>query len=117
MYLHTVPRKCELVASLCSYETPRRFITSQPRAAKGLVSVDIVSQELGIERLAAAKLLSRWQQQDWLRRIGHGLYVPVPLYLVGSEQLIADPWVLVPTLFNQWSLKLGLTISRPQPMY
>jgi predicted transcriptional regulator of viral defense system len=25
----------------------------------------------------------------------------VPLDLAGSEQVIADPWVLVPTLFNQ----------------
>src|SRR5467141_468554 len=71
------------------------------RAAKEVVSVDIASQTLGVERRAAAKLLSRWKQQGWLRRIGHGLYVPVPLDLAGSEQVIADPWVLVPTLFNQ----------------
>src|SRR6202011_3380484 len=71
------------------------------RAAKEVVSVDVTSRTLGIERRAAAKLLSRWKQQGWLRRIGHGLYVPVPLDLAGSEQVIADPWVLVPTLFNQ----------------
>lgn len=71
------------------------------RAAKEVVSVDITSQTLGIERRAAAKLLSRWKQQGWLRRIRHGLYVHVPLDLAGSEQVIADPWVLVPTLFNQ----------------
>jgi len=65
------------------------------------VSVDVTSQTLGIERRAAAKLLSRWKQQGWLRRIGDGFYVPVPLDLAGSEQVIADPWVLVPTLFNQ----------------
>ena len=71
------------------------------RAAKEVVSVDVTSRTLGIERRAAAKLLSRWKQQGWLRRIGHGLYVPVPLDLAGSEQVIADPWVLVPALFNQ----------------
>ena len=71
------------------------------RAAKEVVSVDVTSRTLGINRRAAAKLLSRWKQQGWLRRIGHGLYVPVPLDLAGSEQVIADPWVLVPTLFNQ----------------
>jgi predicted transcriptional regulator of viral defense system len=65
------------------------------------VSVDIASQALSIERRAAAKLLSRWRQQGWLRRIGHGLYVPVPLDLADSEQVISDPWILVPTLFNQ----------------
>src|ERR1700683_2871674 len=71
------------------------------RAAKEVVSVDVTSRTLAIERRAAAKLLSRWKQQGWLRRIGHGLYVPVPLDLAGSEQVIADPWVLVPTLFNE----------------
>jgi predicted transcriptional regulator of viral defense system len=71
------------------------------RAAKEVVSVDIVSRTLGIERRAAAKLLSRWKKQGWLRRIGHGLYIPVPLDLAGSEQVIADPWVLVPTLFGE----------------
>lgn len=71
------------------------------RAAKEVVSVDVASGALGIERRAAAKLLSRWKEQGWLRRIGHGLYVPVPLDLAGSEQVIADPWVLVPTLFGQ----------------
>jgi predicted transcriptional regulator of viral defense system len=71
------------------------------RATKEVLSVDVASRALGIERRPAAKLLSRWKQQGWLRRIGHGLYVPVPLDLAGSEQIIADPWVLVPSLFNQ----------------
>ena len=71
------------------------------RASKEVVSVDATSKTLGIERRAAAKLLSRWREQGWLRRIGHGLYLSVPLDLAGSEQVIADPWVLVPTLFGQ----------------
>ena len=79
----------------------RARLASVFRAAKEVVSVDITTKTLGIERREAAKLLSRWQDQGWLRRIGHGLYVPVPLDLAGSEQVIADPWVLVPTLFGQ----------------
>jgi predicted transcriptional regulator of viral defense system len=71
------------------------------RAAKEVVSVDVTARTLGIDRRTAAKLLSRWKQQGWLRRIGHGLYVSVPLDLAGSEQVIADPWVLVPTLFSE----------------
>lgn len=79
----------------------RARLASVLRASKEVVSVDIATKTLGIERREAAKLLSRWQDQGWLRRIGHGLYVPVPLDLAGSEQVIADPWVLVPTLFGQ----------------
>src|SRR5438045_7094774 len=71
------------------------------RAANEVVSVDTVSKTLSIERRAAAKLLSRWKEQGWLRRIGHGLYVSVPLDLAGSEQVITDPWVLVPALFGE----------------
>jgi predicted transcriptional regulator of viral defense system len=71
------------------------------RAAKEVVSVDLAAKTLGIERGPAAKILSRWRAQGWLRRVGPGLYVPVPLDLAGSEQLIAAPWVLVPILFGQ----------------
>src|ERR1022692_2287792 len=71
------------------------------RATKEVVSVDIAAQTLAIDRRAAAKLLSRWREQGWLRRIGRGLYVSVPLNLAASEQVIGDPWVLVPTLFGQ----------------
>src|SRR6184192_4002452 len=71
------------------------------RATKEVVSIDVTSQTLGVDRHRAAKLLSRWREQGWLRRIGHGLYVPVPLDLAASEQVITDPWVLIPTLFGQ----------------
>ena len=62
-----------------SLPASRARLATVLRAAKEVVSVDIASQTLGIERRAAAKLLSRWKEQGWLRRIGHGLYVPVPL--------------------------------------
>jgi predicted transcriptional regulator of viral defense system len=84
-----------------SLPASRERLGSVLRAAKEVVSVDITSQTLGIERRAAAKLLSRWKEQGWLRRVGHGHYVSVPLDLAGSKQVIADPWLLVPTLFNE----------------
>jgi predicted transcriptional regulator of viral defense system len=89
------PRKDSLPAH-------RARLSAVLRAAKEVVSVDVTARTLGIDRRAAAKLLSRWKQQGWLRRIGHGIYVSVPLDLAGSEQVIADPWVLVPTLFSEW---------------
>lgn len=79
----------------------RARIAAVLRATKQVVSVDAAAQTLGLDRRSAAKLLSRWRQQGWLRRVAHGLYVPVPLDLAGSEQLIEDPWVLVPTLFGE----------------
>lgn len=84
-----------------SLPASRARLAAVLRATKEVVSVEVTSQTLGIDRRAAAKLLSRWREQGWLRRIGHGLYVSVPLDLTGSEQVITDPWVLVPTLFGQ----------------
>ena len=70
------------------------------RAAKQVVSIDDAEKALGVDRETASKLLSRWRGQGWLRRVGPGLYVSVPLDLAESEQVIEDPWVLVPSLFG-----------------
>ena len=81
--------------------SPRARLAKVLRAAKDHVSIDTVSDALSVDRSTAAKLLSRWQSQGWLRRVGRGIYVPVPLDLAGVEQVLEDPWVLVPALFGQ----------------
>lgn len=93
-HIAVIPEGISLPAS-------RARLAAVLRATKEVVSVDATAQTLELDRPAAAKLLSRWRQQGWLRRVGHGLYVPVPLDLAGSEQVVEDPWVLVPTLFGQ----------------
>jgi predicted transcriptional regulator of viral defense system len=70
------------------------------REANEVVSIGDAQNALDVDRLTASKLLSRWREQGWLRRVGPGVYVPVPLDLAGSEQLLEDPWVLVPALFE-----------------
>jgi len=71
------------------------------RASKDVISIETVTKALALNRTVAAKLLSRWSHQGWLRRVGSGLYVQVPLDLAGNEQIVEDPWVLIPTLFGQ----------------
>jgi predicted transcriptional regulator of viral defense system len=78
----------------------RARLASVLRATREVVSIDATAKVLDLDRTAAAKVLSRWLKQGWLRRVGQGLYVPVPLDLAGSEQVVEDPWVLVPTLFG-----------------
>jgi predicted transcriptional regulator of viral defense system len=70
------------------------------RASRDVVSVEIAARVLDVDRRRAAEILSRWLRQGWLRRVGRGLYAPVPLDLAASEQVVADPWVLVPALFG-----------------
>lgn len=79
---------------------PRARLAAVLRASKDVVTVHGTAATLGIDQHRAAKLLSRWRSQGWLRRVGHGSYVQVPLDLSGSEQVLEDPWVLIPTLFG-----------------
>lgn len=81
--------------------TSRARLAAVLRATKDVVSIEITTRALNLDRTEAAKLLSRWRAQGWLRRVGRGLYVPVPLDLSSSEQIIEDPWVLVPALFGE----------------
>jgi len=53
-----------------------------------------------MERPRAAKLLARWHLQGLLRRLRRGVYAPVPLTALGQEQVLEDPWVVVPELFG-----------------
>jgi len=78
----------------------RQRLSSVLRRAGDLISVDEATVELGLERAAAAKLLARWHQQGWLKRIRRGLYAPVPLTSMPEDQVLEDPWILVPALFG-----------------
>lgn len=68
--------------------------------AGDVVHIEDVTQALTLSRKEAAKLLSRWAQQGWFRRVGTGAYVPVQLDLLDSDQVIDDAWILVPALFD-----------------
>lgn len=70
------------------------------QAARDVVRIEDAQQALDLSRPQAAKLLSRWAAQGWLRRVGTGTYVPVTIDLLGSAQVVEDPWILVPALFG-----------------
>ncbi|MFN8552594.1 MAG: type IV toxin-antitoxin system AbiEi family antitoxin domain-containing protein [Candidatus Obscuribacterales bacterium] len=88
-------------SSSLSLPASRARLAAVFRASREIVSIGMAAKTLGVEQHQAAKLLSRWREQGWLRRIGPGLYVPVPLELASSQQVVEDPWVLVPSLFGQ----------------
>lgn len=79
---------------------PRPQLAAVLRATDRLVRVDDVMATLGIDRPAAAKTLARWRAQGWLQRVGPGLYTPIPLDTLATEQVLDDPWILIPALFD-----------------
>ena len=87
------------MAGLSRIPAGRARLAAVLKEAGDVVLIDDVVQALATDRTRAAKLLSRWASQGWMRRIGPGAYVPVQLDLLDSAQVIEDPWILVPTLF------------------
>jgi predicted transcriptional regulator of viral defense system len=73
-----------------------------------LVTVDDVSNALGLDRTTAAKRLARWNEQGWLRRVRRGLYIPVPVDAESPGAWSDDPLVLAeavwrPCYFTGWT--------------
>lgn len=70
------------------------------QVARDFIRISDVEHALKVSRSSASKLLSRWSRQGWLRRVGPGIYVLVGLESIGNDQILVDPWVMVPALYN-----------------
>ncbi len=77
----------------------REKLSAVLQTGSDLVRIEDAMAALGTDRMTAAKTLSRWQKQGWLKRVGRGLYAPIPLDALTTEQVLTDPWILVPALF------------------
>ncbi len=77
----------------------RRNLVAVINEAGDIIRIEDVISALPVKRSDAAKLLSRWASQGWLRRVGTGAYVAVPLDSLESERILDDPWILVPVLY------------------
>lgn len=78
---------------------PREQLAAVLRASGDLVRVEDAAKVLGVSRYSAARSLARWEGRHWLKRVRRGLYVPIPLSLTADENVLEDPWMLVPELF------------------
>ena len=78
----------------------RQRLASVLRDSNEVIETDDVVRTLLVTRIDASKLLSRWASQGWLRRVGRGAYVHVPLELLGNRYVLDDHWVLVPALYG-----------------
>jgi predicted transcriptional regulator of viral defense system len=78
----------------------RQRLSSVLRRSGELISIDDVEASLGLGRPEASKLLSRWHAQGWVKRLRRGYYAPVPATALDQDQVLEDPWVMVPELFG-----------------
>lgn len=78
------------------------------RSGRRFVRPADVVKELSLDSQAAAKKLSRWTDEGWLRRARRGLYIPVPLDVRNPETWAEDPLLVAeavwsPCYFAGWT--------------
>lgn len=82
------------------YSTKQQRLATLVRATPGMIRVEDAMRVLGLVRAHASKLLAGWHNQGTIRRVARGLYVPIQAGALGQEQVLEDPWVLVPELYE-----------------
>lgn len=78
----------------------REQLSAVLRASGRFVNVDSAVVALGLDRGRAAKLLSSWAKQGWLKHVRRGLYAPVALDASTERFVFDDPWLLAARLFE-----------------
>jgi len=79
----------------------RRAISALSRVAKsGVIDIGIAAQALDVDRLTAARLLSRLSSRGWLVRARRGTYVLVPIEAERREVVAEDSWVLASSIWS-----------------
>lgn len=78
------------------------------RSGSRFVTPTSVVEALGVDAEVAAKKLSRWAAQGWLRRARRGLYIPVPVDVVNpsawsEDALLVATAVWSPCYFTGWT--------------
>ncbi len=77
-------------------------------AGRRFVTPSTVVDALGVDARTAAKKLSRWAAEGWLRRARRGLYIPVPVDAANpaawsEDALIVAAAVWSPCYFTGWT--------------
>lgn len=93
----------------------RRDLVALFGAGQRTVTVEAAANALGVSRDVAARRLSAWTANGWLRRIRRGLYLAVPVDARDPATWSEDPWYIADLVWapcyiagwsaaNHWSL-------------
>lgn len=80
--------------------TRQKRLAALFRATSGMIRIDDAMRVLDVDRQHASRLLAGWHKQGVMRRVAHGLYVPVQPSALWQTQVLEDPWVLAPELYS-----------------
>ena len=78
----------------------RRRLAQLTKAGGDIIRIEDAARILDLDGASAAKMLARWTNQGWLRRVSRGAYAVASLDSLESEHVLSDPWILAPVLFD-----------------
>ncbi len=70
------------------------------KGTNGPIRAVDVMRVLGVSRQKASGLLAGWNRQGAIRRVAQGLYVSISPFELGQTQVLENPWVLIPELYE-----------------
>lgn len=70
------------------------------RETEVTVSIDEVSEILGVTRQTAARILAGFAKNGWLSRVATGTYIPVDIEAEDARPLPEEPFVIAQKLFS-----------------
>lgn len=78
----------------------RRRLKAVIEAKGSILTPKLVSNTLSLPQMESARLLARWCNAGWLKRIKQGVYWHVPLESNPHEIALEDPWIVADHLFS-----------------
>ena len=77
----------------------RKKLKAVISASNSVLTAQLVSRVLALPQLESSRLLSRWYNAGWLKRVKRGVYWPVKLEENPDEIAIEYPWLMANSLF------------------
>ena len=78
----------------------RRRLKTIIEASNGVLTPELASNTLSLSRMESARLLARWCNAGWLKRIKQGVYWSIPLEANPNDIAIEDSWIIAENLFS-----------------
>lgn len=97
----TIMRTMVFTAHPRTESNARALLARVAARARPLITTSEAASALGWDKTRTAKQLARWHEQGLVRRIKRGIYVIVPPAAFLQKSVVADPWVLVPAVFQR----------------
>ncbi len=78
----------------------RQKLAQVIKAAKGIITPQLVADTLKVSQQEGGRLLSRWSASGWVKKVKRGIYLPISVEDVRANHAIEEPWLVVSKIYS-----------------